>query len=92
VLAGTVVGAVRLVRRVALSAAALAYELRLARAAGVVMAACLGAAAWWVLGSRGATDDVFRAGSLDIVLVAGMAAALWTLALAAPQVGRTSCG
>jgi hypothetical protein len=90
VLAVTLAGAVRLVRRIDLPAPVLAYEARLAEAAGVVMLGFLGAAAWWVLGSRAGTDEVFRAGSLDLVLVAGMAAALWVAAAAAPQIARAT--
>jgi hypothetical protein len=92
VLGASLAGAVRLVRRVDLPAPVLAYEARLGEAAGVVMLGFLGAAGWWVLGSQAGTDEVFRAGSLDLVLVAGMAAALWVAAAAAPQIARTTAG
>jgi hypothetical protein len=86
VLAATLVGAVRLVRRIELPAPVLGYEARLVQAATVVMVPFFAAAAWWVLGSRAGADQVFRTGSLDLVLVAGMAAALWVAAATAPQI------
>lgn len=76
VFAAIVVGAVQAVRRVTLSASALAYEARLAKLAVAGMLPCLAAAGWWVLASRTGASDVFRAGSLDLLLIASMAATL----------------
>jgi hypothetical protein len=92
VVAASLAGAVRLIRHIDLPAPVLAYEARLATAASVIMVGFLGAAAWWVLGSRARTDEVFRAGSLDLVLIAGMAAALWIANTAAPRIGRPHRG
>jgi hypothetical protein len=75
-LATSLVGGAVVLRRIALSAAALAYEARLARWAVVGMIGYLAAASWWVVGSRTAGNDVFRAGSLDVVLIASMGLAL----------------
>jgi hypothetical protein len=90
VLVAAVAGAVQLVRRVTLSGAALAYEARLARAATVGMLPCLAAAGWWVISSRSGASDVFRAGSLDLLLIAGMAVAVLVASAAMQRVHRVA--
>lgn len=82
VLAATVISAGRVLRGVTLSDRALAYEARLARAAAGGMLPALGAAAWWVIESRSGSSVVFRAGSLDLLLIAGMAGAVLVAGLA----------
>jgi hypothetical protein len=74
--AATLAGAVMVVRRVTLSAAALDFEVRLAKIAAIGMVPYLGSAAWWVLSSPTDSNAVFRAGSLDVLLVASMVIAL----------------
>jgi hypothetical protein len=88
VLAATVTAAVRLVRRVTLPRSVLAYEARLARAAAAGMALYLGAGAWWVVASRAGSNSVFRAGSLDLVLIVAMAASLAVAGKATRQLHR----
>jgi hypothetical protein len=75
-LAATVIGSIAVVRRVTLGARALAYESRLATSAAVGMVPYLAAGAWWVLASHRGPTGVFQAGSLDLLLIAVMAAAL----------------
>ncbi|HEX3907783.1 MAG TPA: hypothetical protein VHW92_07610 [Mycobacteriales bacterium] len=75
-LAVTGLGAVRLVRRVSWSPTALTVEARLARAAAIGMLGILGSAAWWVVTSPAGSNDIFRAGSLDVLLVVSMVVAL----------------
>jgi hypothetical protein len=72
----TVASAVSVVRRVTLSAAALDVEARLAKVTAIGMVGYLGSAAWWVLSSPTDSNAVFRAGSLDVLLIAGMVIAL----------------
>jgi hypothetical protein len=74
--AATVAGAVTVVRRITFSAGGLAFEARLATVASLGMVPYLGSAAWWVLSSPTDSNTVFRAGSLDVLLVAGMVIAL----------------
>jgi hypothetical protein len=69
-----------LLRRLDLSASVLRYEARLAKAAIVGMIPMLSAAAWWVFTSQHNADAGLRAGSLDVLLIAVMAAAV-TIAL-----------
>jgi hypothetical protein len=85
-----VVGAVNLVRNVELSPAVLGFEARLAKAALVGMFPCLVAAAWWVVSSQTGSNLVFRAGSLDVLLIATMAAALVVTRTAAGKVMATA--
>jgi hypothetical protein len=85
VLAATVTAGVRLVRRVALPASVVSYEARLVRAAAGGMALYLGAGAWWVFESRDGSSSVFRAGSLDLLLIAAMAISLAVAGKAARQ-------
>jgi hypothetical protein len=87
-LAATMTAAVRLVRRVRLPDSVLAYEARLARAAAAGMALYLGAGAWWVIASRGGSNSVFRAGSLDLLLIAAMAISLAIAGKATRQLQR----
>jgi hypothetical protein len=84
----TVAGTVQVVRRVDLSAAVLAYEVRLARAAAAGMLPCLAAAGWWVISSRAGSSDGFRAGSLDLVLIAAMAGSVVVADAALQRVHR----
>lgn len=84
----TVAGAVQLVRRASLSSAVLAYEARLARAAAAGMLPCLAAAGWWVVSSRAGSPDVFRAGSLDLFLIAAMAGSVVVADAAMQRVHR----
>jgi hypothetical protein len=69
-------GFVAVVRRVTLSPAAIRYEARLAKIALMASAPCLGVAAWWVITSHAGPVNVYQAGSLDLLLIACMAAAL----------------
>jgi hypothetical protein len=85
-LTSAVVSAARVVRRVTLSPASLRYEASLAKAAAAGMVPFLGAAAWWVTASRAGSNDLFRAGSLDVLLVAAMAAALVVARTATRQI------
>jgi hypothetical protein len=75
-LIGAVIGAVATVRRVALAATTLRYEVKLTKAAAAGMLLFLAAAALWVVVSHRGPNGVFRAGSLDLLLIAVMAAAL----------------
>jgi hypothetical protein len=86
----TVVGAVSLVRRVELSPAILAFEARLARVALLGALPCLAAAAWWVVSSHAGPNPVFRAGSLDVLLIVTMIAALGVTNTAARRVAGGS--
>jgi hypothetical protein len=88
VLAATVAACVVAVRRVTLSAATMRYEAGLARTAAAAMALFLGAAGWWVVDSRTQSSIVFRAGSLDLLMVATMAAALAVATAASRQLHR----
>jgi hypothetical protein len=65
-----------LLRRVELSMRVLRFHTRLLSAALLAMVPMLGAAAAWVLASQHATDAAVQTGTLDLVLVAGMGAAL----------------
>jgi hypothetical protein len=79
----TVVGSTRLVRHTDWSTTALRYQRRLAGTAALGMTAALSAAAWWVVSSRNDPSGVYRAGSLDLALIALMAAALYAAAAGA---------
>jgi hypothetical protein len=84
--AATVAGAVKVVRRITLSAAAIEFEARLAKVAAIGMVPYLGSAAWWVLSSPTDSNPVFRAGSLDVLLVAGMVIAFAVMRTATRRV------
>jgi hypothetical protein len=83
----TVGGAVNLVRRADLSSDILAYEARLAKVVLVGMMPCLAAAAWWVVSSHAGSNPVFRAGSLDVLLIATMSGALAVISTAGRRLG-----
>jgi hypothetical protein len=88
VLVATVIAAVTVVRRVPLAASTLRYEARLAQVAAAGMGLFLLAAAWWVIASRSGSSTVFRAGTLDLFLIAAMSAALTVAATASRQITR----
>jgi hypothetical protein len=85
--AATLASGVKVVRRVTLSPAALDFEARLATVSAIGMVGYLASAAWWVLDSPTDPNAVFRAGSLDVLLVAGMVIALAVAHTAARRVG-----
>jgi hypothetical protein len=87
-LVATVSATVAVVSEVPLSVAVLRYEARLAQVAAAGMALFLLAAAWWVLASRTAGNPVFKAGSLDLLLLVVMAAALGVAATVSRQLRR----
>lgn len=70
-----VMSSARLVRRLEMSPAVRRYEARLAVTAAILMLPVTSAAGWWVIGSQSDPGSVLQAGSLDVVLIAAMAAA-----------------
>jgi hypothetical protein len=71
-----VAATVTILRRLALSAATLAFEATLASAAALGMVVVLAAAGWWVIAAHDDPEGLFRTGSLDLLVIAGMATAL----------------
>jgi len=82
--------AMTIVRRLVLSAATVAFEARLASAAGVGMVVVLAAAGWWVIAAHDDPEGLFRTGSLDLALIAGMAAALVAARAASQRIVASS--
>jgi hypothetical protein len=66
-------GASTVVRRTHLSARALRYELRLARAAGFAMLTIFGGALCWILTANSAPDRLYATGTIDLAEIAVMA-------------------
>ncbi len=75
-LGASVVGFVKIVRRVDLSPRALRFEILVGRTVSVVMEAFLGAACWWVLRGTPGPRGLFRTGSIDVVALLFMAGAV----------------
>ncbi len=73
---GSVVGLVKVVRRVDLSPRALRFEILIGSAASVVMELFFGAACWWVLRGGAGPKGLFRTGSIDVVALLLMAMAV----------------
>jgi hypothetical protein len=71
-----VAGGTRLVRRLQLSPRALRFELVLARIGSAAMIAFLVAACCWIAAGDPGPRNLFHIGAIDLVGVAGMAAAL----------------
>lgn len=81
-----VVSLADVLRRTSLTCGVLRYEAVLARIAVLVMTPALAAAAWWVIGSQSAPGSPLQAGSLDVVLIAAMAATVVVMAKAGRRV------
>jgi hypothetical protein len=83
------IGGATALRHVQLPASVVRFEHRLAVAAAVGTAPMLAAAATWVIVSQHATDSRARTGTLDLALIAAMAAATVTVARAADRARQT---
>jgi hypothetical protein len=83
-------GLVTLARRVAVPAGVLRFEARLATVAAIGMAPALAAATAWVVSSQRDPHAMFRAGTLDLVLIAGMTVAVAAAGLAADRTRPTA--
>ena len=75
-LCASVVGMVKIVRRIDLSPRALRFEILVGSIASLVMEAFLGAACWWVLRGEPGPKGLFRTGSIDVAALLFMAAAV----------------
>ncbi len=75
-LCASVVGMVKVIRRVDLSPRALRFEILVGSTASLVMEAFLGAACWWVLRGGPGPRGLFRTGSIDVAALLFMAAAV----------------
>jgi hypothetical protein len=71
-----IMNASQVLRRVDLSELVLRYEARLVAIAIAAMVPMTAAAGWWVIGSQSDPGTALQAGSLDVVLIAAMAAAV----------------
>jgi hypothetical protein len=81
---------VTLASRVAVPDPVLRFEARLASIAAIGMAPALAAATAWVVSSQRDPHAMFRAGTLDLVLIAGMTAAVAAAGVAADRIRPAS--
>jgi hypothetical protein len=86
-LAAVIAGALRIVRRVDLSARLLRYERRLGVLAAVTMAAFFTGAALWVVDGGPGPRNLFHIGSIDVIELVAMALLVLVAGRAAVRVG-----